>query len=235
MKVDDTVLGPLRLSIYKSNRVANQARLCDAVFIQPNSLVVNDTLARVRITRTFGHCKTWFGSPKLLSGSGNTDFRLNGAKLRWVFSFPRKTVRIAVFPDKCIPDKRGFTVLTHSNIQIWRSGIQIVLIYVSGPKCKIPTTQNNSPIRTVLLKSPTFFESRTVYIEYPTIPLHKDRRAHVATTGEGYLGLGRVSVYTRARAREPAVLVDHHQLVRAACTSCMVWITRSSLVIMMKC
>ena len=50
----------------------------------------------------------WF--PKLLSGSGNTDFRINGAKLRWVFSFSRKTVRIAVFPDKCIPDKRGFTV-----------------------------------------------------------------------------------------------------------------------------
>jgi len=52
----------LRLSINKSNRVANQARICDAVFILPISLEVNDTRARVRITRTFGHCKTWFGS-----------------------------------------------------------------------------------------------------------------------------------------------------------------------------
>ena len=49
-------------------------------------------------------------STKLLSGSGNMDFRLNGAKLHCVFSFPRKNVRIEVFPDKCIPDKRGFTL-----------------------------------------------------------------------------------------------------------------------------
>jgi len=56
------IFGPLRLSIYKNNRVANQARLCDAVFLLPISIEVNDTLARVRITRTFSHCKTWFGS-----------------------------------------------------------------------------------------------------------------------------------------------------------------------------
>jgi len=56
----------------------------------------------------------WF--PKLLSGSGNTDFRINGAIFRCVFSFPRQTVRIAVFPDNWSPDKRGFTVLGSGNI-----------------------------------------------------------------------------------------------------------------------
>jgi len=38
-------------------------------------------------------------------------FPVNGAKLHRVVLFPRKTVWIAVFPDKCIPDKRGFTVI----------------------------------------------------------------------------------------------------------------------------
>jgi len=29
----------------------------------PLALKVNDTRARVQIARTYGHCKTWFGSP----------------------------------------------------------------------------------------------------------------------------------------------------------------------------
>ena len=74
------------------------------------ALKVNDTRARVRIARTLTWSllnKVWF--PKLLSGSGNMDFRLNSAILHCVFWFPKKIVRIAVFPDKCIPDTRGFT------------------------------------------------------------------------------------------------------------------------------
>ena len=52
------ILGPLRLLINKSNQVANQARICDTAFILPISLEVNDTRARVRIARTYGHCET---------------------------------------------------------------------------------------------------------------------------------------------------------------------------------
>jgi len=51
----------------------------------------------------------WF--PKLLTSSGITDFRLNGAKLCCVFFVPEKTILIAGFADKLVPDKRGFTVM----------------------------------------------------------------------------------------------------------------------------
>jgi len=81
-----------------------------SMFILPISLEVNDTRARVRIAQTYGHCKTWIGSPNYCPVPETRI--LNGAKLHCVFSFPRKTVRIAVFPDKCIPDKRGFIVVT---------------------------------------------------------------------------------------------------------------------------
>ena len=73
------ILGPLRLPIYKSNQVANQAWICDAVFLLPISLEVNDTWARVRIARTYGLVIVKHG----LVPQTTVGFRKHGFPVKW--------------------------------------------------------------------------------------------------------------------------------------------------------
>jgi len=59
---------------------------------------------------TIAHPEHFVLYPKLLSGTGNEKFRLNGIRLRWSFLFPTKLVRMAGFPESSIADLRGFTL-----------------------------------------------------------------------------------------------------------------------------